>query len=209
MVYQRVQNNSIRSLSGDRTPACCVWINMGGGQWRWVCSPHFCGGGGYNPQQIKNQLLGDNLTPQQMSQMSLANLTAQMQDDLNQANYQLQQSQNPNITPEAQQQAAQNAVQFQAEAAAIQAWLNLGPNGQANTDPVNFFTTTINSFLQSFGNALNYVLPGGNTTPTVNPTLTPGQTPGILNTLQTQYAGLPLWAWLGVAGVGLNMLMKN
>lgn len=195
-------------LSGARTPVCCRWIEQGGGLPRqYVCSTYFCGGGGTSPIQSKGLLGG--LTPQEMSALSHANLLAIMQQDISEANYQRQQATNPNISPEAQAQALQNALEFEAEAAAIQAWLNLTPHQQASYNPVNFFSQVINNYLASYNNSVNYLNTGvPPTAPVINPSALPGQNSSFTDTLSQQVAGLPIWGWGLLLTGGLIFMNK-
>jgi hypothetical protein len=153
-------------------------------------------------QLLKNNFPGlsgiTQYTPAELSKMSQANLIAIMSDAQSEIDYITRELQNPNISEDTKNGMRSNLLQYQAIVAAIQAWLNLTPKQQAGTDGGNFIRTKQTQYIQSFNKGINYITAPGTDTSGFN----------ILDTISANYAGLPLYLWLGIAAGGLYFFLK-
>jgi len=84
-------------------------------------------------------------------------------------------------------------VNLLANIAAIQAWLQLTPHQQATTNGESFIRRTTQQFVTSYNRSINYI--NGNDEEEW-PDFIPDE-------LKQKVAGLPLLAWIGIAGAAL------
>jgi hypothetical protein len=186
----------------------CRWIYMGNNNWQWVCR-HDQGGGGnkaVNPGALSG--LGNQiLTPAQMSALSIQNLRNIIADHRARIA-----EIDARVIYEAglmypwdestKQMWLSEKASLLANIAAIEAWINLPSKDKARTDGGKFIINTRNTFLQS----LNKLLPGNNNTFESGPGNFLNDT---VDFLTTQYAGIPVWGIVLLAGAGIYVVTSN
>lgn len=127
------------------------------------------------------------LTPAQMSQMSLAALNSHLLSLLDSIAYIERELNNPNIEESTKVGMRANKVYYESIVNAIRGWLALTPTQRATTNGSTYIRNQMSQYQQS-QQQQNY-----------NQNLNPG---GFMDTLTQNYAGLPLWGWLLVLGAG-------
>ena len=193
--------NNIPTLGRQRN---CKWINMGGGVWQWVCFNSE--GGGNAPGGGLKGLSGNILTPAQISAMSiqgLRNIIADHQRRIAEIDARVQ-YESTLLYPwddATRQQWLNEKTALLANIAAIQAWINLPSKQKAKTDGGKFIIKTRNSFLDTINKVVN-----NNNSDSSNPG---GFLEDTKDFLTTQYAGVPIWGIVVLAGAGLYVVSSN
>jgi len=184
----------------------CYWQYFSGSGWQWVCP----GQGGGNAPGGGNTLkgLGANtiLTPAQISAMSIAalqNIIADHQRRIAEIDARVQYEQTL-LYP--WDDATKNLWLSEKNAlianiGAINAWINLPSKDKARTNGGQFIIKTKNSILQSLnkvtGNNDNTYENGSNIIDDTTDFLT------------SQYAGIPVWGIVLLAGAGIYVVSQN
>lgn len=146
---------------------------------------------------LRGQLGVINLTPAQISAMSIAGLNAILADVRNEITYIERELQNPNIEESTKVGMRENLAHYKSLVFAIESWLSLTSEQKARTNGSTF----IRNKMTSYSANLNYYNPGLNMY---------NQNPGsFLDTLTADFGGLPVWAWAAILTGAIYMISQN
>jgi len=185
----------------------CKMVYMGNNQWQRVCFNDHGGGTSAIDPTLKGLGANNILTPAQISALSIAalqNIIADHQRRIAEIDARVQYEQTlmypwDNATRDLWLAEKQALI---ANIGAIQAWINLPSKQKARTDGGKFIVKTKNALLQAMNKVTNSnsnVFENG-----------PGNfLDDTTDFLTSQYAGIPVWGIVLLAGAGVYVFSQN